>query len=85
MNYIITGKGYISELVKQTEGKVKIKVKVKVISEENFRESELILKFGDKIYAPTESALEIILERSENSVFTNKPLYGLHAPSNNLG
>jgi len=65
MNYIITGKGYISELVKQIKGKVK------VISEEDFSESELILKFGDKIYAPTESALEIILERSENSVFTN--------------
>ncbi len=77
MNYIITGKGYISELVTkiETEGKNKIKVKdeikVKVISEEDFRNSELILKADDKVYAPTESALEIILERSEDPVFTN--------------
>ena len=77
MNYIITGKGYISELVTkiEIEDKVKTKdknkIKVKVISEEDFRDSELIIKTVDKVYAPTESALEIILERSEDIVFTN--------------
>ena len=65
MNYIITGKGYISELIKRTT------TEVIIISEEDFRDSELIIKTGDKVYAPTESALEIILERSEDSVFTN--------------
>ena len=71
MNYIITGKGYISELVTKigTEGEGKIKIKV--ISEEDFRNSELIIKTGDKVYAPTESALEIILERSEDTTFVN--------------
>jgi len=87
MNYIITGKGYISELVTKIETEVKVKdkgkikvenkvkvkdeIKVKVITEEDFRDSELIIKTGDKVYAPTESALEIILERSEDSVFIN--------------
>jgi len=75
MNYIITGKGYISELVTkiETEDKIKVKdeIKIEVISEDNFRNSELILKAGDKVYAPTESALEIILERSEDNIFTN--------------
>ncbi len=83
MNYIITGKGYISELVMKTEtmGKIedkvkvkvedKTKVKAKVISEEDFRNSELILKAGDKVYAPTESALEMILEKSTSRTFSN--------------
>ncbi len=79
MNYIIIGKGYISELVTKilTEGKDKDKIEikgedeVKVISEEDFRGSSLILKTGNKVYAPTESALEIILERSEDIVFKN--------------
>jgi len=66
MNYIITGKGYVSELVMKTETKIKIKV----ISEEDFRNSELILKADDKVYAPTESVLEIILERSVDTTFT---------------
>ena len=69
MNYIITGKGYISELVMEIETNGQIKVKV--ISEEDFRESDFVLKTGDKIYAPTESALEIILERSEDKTFVN--------------
>jgi len=65
MNYVITGKGYVSELVKQADSSVKI------LSEDEFRNSKLTLKAGDKIYAPTESALEIILDRSEDTKFTN--------------
>lgn len=65
MNYIITGKGYISDLVTQADQNVS------VISEEDFRESDYVLKTGDKIYTPTESALEIILERSADTTFTN--------------
>lgn len=73
MNYIIAGKGYISELIMKTEtrGKIEDKIKTEVISEKDFRNSNLKIKKGDKVYAPTESALEIILERSEDSVFTN--------------
>lgn len=65
MNYIITGKGYISELTKQVEDCSTI------ITEEDFRNSDIILKSNDKIYAPTESALEIILKRSSDSDFVN--------------
>lgn len=64
MNYIITGKGFVSELVKQANPSVKI------VTEDEFRNSSLTLKTGDKVYAPTESALEIILERSEDPEFT---------------
>ncbi|MDP8203262.1 MAG: ATP-grasp domain-containing protein [Candidatus Tenebribacter mawsonii] len=65
MNYIITGKGYISELIKQTDADISI------ISEEDFRSSNFILDNNDKVYAPTESALEIILEKSEDIAFIN--------------
>jgi len=65
MNYIITGKGYISELV------TKIDTTVKILTEDEFKNSNLIIKTGDKVYAPTESALEIILERSEDRSFIN--------------
>jgi hypothetical protein len=65
MNYIITGKGYVSELIKQVDRDVKI------ISEDEFKNSNLMIKTGDKVYAPTESALEIILERTEDTTFTN--------------
>ncbi|MEA2095699.1 MAG: ATP-grasp domain-containing protein, partial [Candidatus Cloacimonadota bacterium] len=65
MNYIIIGKGYISELVTQ------INVTVNILSENEFKDSNLTIKTDDIVYAPTESALEIILERSEDSVFTN--------------
>ncbi|MDP8269340.1 MAG: ATP-grasp domain-containing protein [Candidatus Tenebribacter davisii] len=65
MNYIITGKGYISELIKQEDQEVKI------ISEDDLSNSLITLKTGDKIYAPTESALEVILDRSNNTVFIN--------------
>jgi len=64
MNYVITGKGYVSELVKQADPSVKI------LTEDEFRNSKLTLKAGDKIYAPTESTLEIILDRSEDPEFT---------------
>ena len=65
MNYIITGKGYVSELVKQAN------VTVKILTEDEFKNSNLIVITGDKVYAPTESALEIILDRSEDTTFTN--------------
>ena len=95
MNYLITGKGYISKLVTKIEtenkikGKIKNKDKIKVISEEEFKNSELILKASDKVYAPTESALEIILERSEDKTFVNavnmlKDKYKFRELMNNL-
>jgi len=65
MNYIITGKGYISDLVRQEDREVKI------ISEDDLSSSLITLKTGDKIYAPTESALEVILDRSNNTIFIN--------------
>ncbi len=65
MNYIITGKGFVSELVKQADPSVKI------LTEVEFKNSKLTLKTGNKVYAPTESALEIILDRSEDTTFTN--------------
>ncbi|MBT3755247.1 MAG: ATP-grasp domain-containing protein [Candidatus Cloacimonetes bacterium] len=65
MNYIITGKGYISELTTQIEDDVTI------ISEGDFKSSEFKLDSTDKIYAPTESALEIILQRSIDATFVN--------------
>jgi len=65
MNYIITGSGYISQLVTQ------IDATVNVLTEDEFKNSELIIKAGDKVYVPTESALEIILEKSEDTIFTN--------------
>jgi len=65
MNYIITGKGYVSELVKQADPSVKI------LTEDKLKNSKLTFKTEDKVYAPTESALEIILERLEDKAFTN--------------
>ncbi len=65
MNYIITGKGYISDLVTQADATVNI------LTEDEFKNSNMIIKTCDKVYAPTESALEIILERSEDTTFTN--------------
>ncbi len=65
MNCIIKGSGYISQLVSQTDSIVN------VLTENEFKNSNLIIKAGDKIYVPTESALEIILEKSEDTIFTN--------------
>lgn len=65
MNYLITGKGYVSELIKQ------IKADIHFFSEEEFRDSGIVLSNNDKVYAPTESAIEIILKKSEDETFIN--------------
>jgi hypothetical protein len=65
MNYIITGSGYVSELSKAES------TNTKVITEQEFKTSEITLNKYDKVYSPTESALEIILERSQDTTFKN--------------
>ena len=65
MNYIITGSGYVSELSKIQDANTK------VISEQDFEASKTKITKKDKVYSPTESALEIILKRSEDETFRN--------------
>ena len=65
MDYIITGKGYTSRLVENT-GK-----DTQVLSEEFLANSELRFGDSDKIYVPSESALDIVLQRSDNMKFIN--------------
>jgi len=65
MNYIITGSGYVSEKINDC-GKDVI-----VISEQDFAASNILLKANDKIFSPTESALEFILQHSEYRLFSN--------------
>ena len=64
MKYIVTGKGYTSDLLKQADASVNI------IDENDFRDSNLIIRVGDKVYSPTESALDSILAKSTSSTFT---------------
>lgn len=63
MKYIITGTGYVSDLVKHVGNEIK------VITESALANSELRFNREDLIYVPTESALEIVLKRSDNNKF----------------
>jgi ATP-grasp domain len=65
LKYIVTGKGYTSDLIKQADANANM------LDENDFRDSNLIIKSGDKVYAPTESALESILAKSKSIAFTN--------------
>jgi len=64
MNYIVIGKGYISELIKQIDDVI-------TITEEELKQSDIRITKEDKVYAPTESALDIILQKAEDKVFVN--------------
>jgi ATP-grasp domain len=63
MNYIITGKGYISPLINQVDDSVRI------LNEDEFHASNFVINSEDKVYAPTESALAVILEKSKSEEF----------------
>jgi len=63
MKYIVTGSGYTSQLVKD------VPQDIQLISETDLKESELRFEAGSKVYAPTESALEVILEKSDDPAF----------------
>jgi len=65
LKYIITGKGYSSELLKQEDKNIKI------LDENEFKETDLTIKIGDKVYSPAESALALILEKSTSDTFSN--------------
>ncbi|MCF7793301.1 MAG: ATP-grasp domain-containing protein [Candidatus Cloacimonetes bacterium] len=65
MKYIITGKGYISELTKQIEEDVIS------ITEEELKQSAITINKNDKVYAPTESSLDIIIKKSEDENFVH--------------
>ena len=65
MKYIITGKGYISDLFTKADSTANI------LTEDEFKNSNLIIKSGDKVYATSESALESILEKSTSRIFSN--------------
>lgn len=63
MKYIVTGSGYTSNLVKHAPEDIQL------ISEAELKTSNLRFAAGTKVYAPTESALEVILEKSDDPVF----------------
>lgn len=65
VNYLITGNGYISDQTKE------IDEEIITLSAQDLKRSDIVIKKDDKVYTPTESALEIILERSEDTTFIN--------------
>ena len=63
MDYIIIGKGYTSSLIKDLNSDIMI------LSENSLKKSSIRFEKNDKIYVPSESALEIVLQRSNDEKF----------------
>lgn len=65
MHYMIQGSGYTSDLVTH------VPTCVTQLSEADLRSSDLRFAAGSKIYSPTESALDAIIQHSDDPCFCN--------------
>ncbi|VFN02286.1 MAG: hypothetical protein BECKG1743D_GA0114223_103536 [Candidatus Kentron sp. G] len=59
MNYVITGENHTSRLLQGLEENFGIRF----LSEEELRESDIFFAEEDKLYVPSQSALELVMER----------------------
>lgn len=59
MNYIITGRNFTSPMLHELDGLFGIKV----LTEEKLRESDIFFNQDDKLYVPSQSSLELVMER----------------------
>jgi len=60
VNYIVTGRNFTSKLLHYLEGIFGIKV----LTEEKLRESDIYFNKDDKLYVPSQSSLELVMERT---------------------
>jgi len=60
VNYIITGRNFPSKLLHDLDGIFGIKV----LTEEKLRESDISFNKDDKLYVPSQSSLELVMERT---------------------
>jgi len=59
MNYIITGRNFTSNLLHELDGLFGIKL----LTEEELRESDISFNQNDKLYVQSQSSLELVMER----------------------
>lgn len=60
VNYIITGRNFTSNLLHDLDGILGIKV----LTEDKLRESDISFNKDDKLYVPSQSSLEFVIERT---------------------
>ena len=59
MNYIITGRNFTSHFLPELDGLFGIQL----LTEEELRESDIGFNQDDKLYVPSQSSLELVMER----------------------
>nr|VFK01161.1 MAG: ATP-grasp domain-containing protein [Candidatus Kentron sp. H] len=62
MNYVITGGNFTSHLLYELEGRFGIRI----LTEEELRQSDIFFGKNDKLFLPSQSSLDIVMERMDD-------------------